>query len=176
MFRPTTCGRQAKTSRMHADSTPENQRVRPTWTECVFASLGLSLLFLVVYSATNWVTSLRSDVGTWYYEWERLIPFVPAMIVPYMSIDLFFVVAPFLCSDRSELRLLSRRICLSIGIAGLTFLVFPLTLAVERPFAEGAVGALFNWFRGVDYPHNLFPSLHIALRTILADLFARHTR
>jgi hypothetical protein len=33
----------------------------------------LSLLFLVVYSTTNWLTSQRGDVGTWYYEWERFI-------------------------------------------------------------------------------------------------------
>ena len=28
----------------------------------------------------------------------------------------------------------------------------------------------------MEYPHNLFPSLHIALRMILADIYARHTR
>ena len=27
------------------------------------------------------------------------IPFVPLMIIPYMSIDLFFAAAPFICSD-----------------------------------------------------------------------------
>ena len=40
-------------------------------------SIGLSLLFLIVYGGTNYLTSLRSDVGTWVYEWEKWIPFVP---------------------------------------------------------------------------------------------------
>ena len=55
--------------------------------------------FIVVYGACNWITAHRGDVGTWYYEWERRIPFVPVMIVPYMSIDLFFITAPFLCQS-----------------------------------------------------------------------------
>ena len=54
------------------------------------ASVGLSVLFLIVYGWCNWITAQRHDVGTLYFEWERFIPFVPLMIVPYMSIDLFF--------------------------------------------------------------------------------------
>ncbi len=149
---------------------------RPTFWQAAFVSIWTSLLFLGVYNATNWLSSWRKVTSTIYFEWERHIPFVPAMILPYMSIDLFFVTAPFLCSTRLELSLLARRIALAIVIAGLCFLAFPLTLAVDRPVASGAMGAVFNWFRGVDLPYNLCPSLHIALRTILADTFARHTR
>jgi len=39
----------------------------------------------------------RANVPTLFFEWESAIPFVPLMIAPYMSIDLFFVGAPFLC-------------------------------------------------------------------------------
>lgn len=155
-------------------ATPDS--ARPTRWEAAFTSVWLSALFLVVYNATNWISSLRAVTATVRFGWERHIPFVPAMILPYMSIDLFFVAAPFLCSDRRELKLLARRLALAIVAAGICFLFFPLTLAVERPLADGAVGALFNWFRGVDLPYNLCPSLHIALRTILADVYARHTR
>ena len=63
----------------------------------------------------------RGDVGTWYYAWERFIPFVPLMIVPYMSIDLFFVAAPFVCSTPDELRILARRIAFAILVAGVFF-------------------------------------------------------
>ncbi|WP_197532796.1 phosphatase PAP2/dual specificity phosphatase family protein [Symmachiella macrocystis] len=146
-----------------------------SWKQPALTSAGLSLLFMLVYSATNYISSLRSDVGTWYYDWEQIIPFVPAMIIPYMSIDLFFVAAPFLCRDRVELRILSRRILLAILLAGGCFLLFPLQLAVERPPVSGMLGELFNQFRQFDLPYNLCPSLHIALRTILAVHYARHT-
>ena len=45
------------------------------------ATVLLSLLFMVVYGGTNWLTSLRTDVGTWYYSWEKYIPFVPLMVI-----------------------------------------------------------------------------------------------
>jgi hypothetical protein len=137
--------------------------------------VGLSALFLIVYGWCNWFTSQRSDVGTLFFEWERLIPFVPLMIAPYMSIDLFFVAAPFLCRTDRELATLSKRIAAAILVAGVCFLLFPLRFAFERPHADGWLGALFDWFRQMDQPYNLLPSLHIALRTILAEFYARHT-
>lgn len=138
-------------------------------------SAGLSLLFLAVYGTCNWITSLRPDVGTWYFEWERSIPFIPLMILPYMSIDLFFIVGPFLCRDRTELRTLRWRIVLAIVVAGACFLLLPLRFAFERPATTGWLGGVFDVFRTLDQPYNLLPSLHITLRTILADLYARHT-
>ncbi|MFZ1220486.1 MAG: phosphatase PAP2/dual specificity phosphatase family protein, partial [Chthoniobacterales bacterium] len=141
----------------------------------VAASIGLSALFLIVYGWTNWFTAQRSSVPTLFFEWERLIPFVPLMIVPYMSIDLFFVAAPFLCRDNRELATFSKRIAAAILIGGVCFLLFPLRFAFARPHAGGWLGAFFDWFRGMDQPYNLLPSLHIALRTILAEIYARHT-
>src|SRR5208282_4247001 len=101
-----------------------------------------SLIFMVVYGGCNWITAHRSDVGTWYYSWERFIPFVPVMIIPYMSIDLFFVAGPFLCRSREELRTLARRIAFAILFAGACFLLLPLKIAVARPQADGWMGAI----------------------------------
>ena len=140
------------------------------------ASAGLSLLFVVVYSGASWFTSLRTDVGTWYYEWERWIPFVPWMALPYMSIDLFFLSAPFVMRDRRELVAFAQRVTLAIVAAGIFFLAMPLQLAVERPKLEGLMGVAFGWFFAMDQPFNLCPSLHIALRTLLSAVYARYTR
>jgi protein-tyrosine phosphatase len=156
----------------HPDSI-ERRSARSTQ---LLAAVGLSALFLLVYGWTNWFTAQRANVPTLFFDWERLIPFVPLMIVPYLSIDLFFVAAPFLCSNDRELATLSKRIATAILVGGLCFLLFPLRFAFERPQAGGWLGAVFDWFRAMDQPYNLLPSLHIALRTILADLFARHSR
>jgi protein-tyrosine phosphatase len=145
-------------------------------TEAAAASAALSLLFLAVYSGTNWLSAHRANVGTWYYQWERLIPFVPLMIIPYMSIDLFFLAAPFLCRDRRELATFCRRVTLAILVAGACFVAMPLKLGFERPKLEGWMGAMFGWFFASDLPYNLCPSLHIALRTLLAETYARHAR
>lgn len=139
-------------------------------------SVGLSILFLIVYGGCTWITSHRANVGTFYFDWERAIPFVPFFILPYMSIDLLFVSAPFLCRSERELSILAKRIAAAIIVAGICFLVLPLHFAFARPHADGWLGALFDWFRGMDAPYNLLPSLHAALMLILADVYFRNTR
>src|SRR5947199_6601924 len=139
-------------------------------------SVGLSILFLIVYGGCNWITSHRANVGTFYFDWERRIPFVPFFILPYMSIDLFFVAAPFLCRTERELSILAKRIAAAIIVAGICFLLFPLRFAFPRPHADGWLGAIFDLFRGMDAPYNLLPSLHAALMLILLDVYFRHTR
>jgi protein-tyrosine phosphatase len=144
----------------------------------------LCLLFVVVYGGTNWLTALRpgADVRAWYFSWElTTIPYVPLLIVPYMSIDLLFLAAPFLCRDDRERRVLARRVVFSILAAAAVFLLLPLRLAwPERPRVAGWFGDLVEQSCTapflMEYPHNLFPALHITLCLILADVYARRTR
>jgi membrane-associated phospholipid phosphatase/rhodanese-related sulfurtransferase len=149
---------------------------KPTKRSAAVTSALSSLLFVVVYGGCNWIASQRATVGTWYCGWERHIPFVPVMIVPYMSINLFFVAAPFLCESQSELRAFARRVTCAVLIAGVFFLTMPLQFGRPVPQTSGWTGALYGFLHGFDRPTNLFPSLHITLRTILAHLYARHTR
>ncbi len=123
-----------------------------------------------------WATARRTDVGVFYFEWERNLPFVPFFILPYLSIDLFFIAAPFLLPDATALTLFVRRVALSTGVAGLFFLFLPLRFAFPRPAVSGWTGGLFDWFRALDAPVNLFPSLHAALCLILVDVYARYLR
>ena len=145
------------------------------WKSAI-TSAALSVLFVLVYSSCNWITSLRSHIGSCYFLWERHIPFVPALILPYMSIDLFFVAAPFLVRSDRELSTLARRITAAILISGLCFLLFPLKFAFERPALDGFLGVIFNNFRTMDLPYNEFPSLHVSLWAILLDHYRRHTK
>ena len=46
-------------------------------SKALAVSAGLSVLFLIVYGGCNWITARRPNVGTFYFEWERTIPFVP---------------------------------------------------------------------------------------------------
>jgi len=140
------------------------------------ASVLLSLLFCVVYGPTNYLASGREGVASCFCWWEKYIPFVPLLIVPYMSINLFFVTAPFLCRTDRERRALEKRIAFAILAAGAVFLVLPLRFAFERPVAGGAIGALFNYFREFDHPFNQCPSLHITFTVILAAVYWRRTK
>src|SRR5438128_5081636 len=158
------------------DARSLNHRVSVSRLKAFAVSAGLSVLFLIVYSGCNWITGQRSHVGSFYFQWERAIPFVAFMILPYMSIDLFFVAAPFICRTDEELRVFSRRVIAAILIAGLCFLLFPLRFSFPRPHASGWLGGIFDWFRGMDSPFSLLPSLHAALLLLLLDLYARNLR
>ncbi len=149
---------------------------RPTPLSRIGWLAGCSALFLVVYGGCNWYTAQRADAGLWYFDWEMNIPLVPAMIVPYWTIDLFFLGSFFMCRDRRELVVHGQRIVGAILVAGLFFLVVPLRIAFPRPVVSGVFGPLFNVLRTFDQPHNLFPSLHITLWLILRAVYVRHTR
>jgi 1-acyl-sn-glycerol-3-phosphate acyltransferase/membrane-associated phospholipid phosphatase len=142
----------------------------------VKSSAFLSAMFLAVYGGCNWITGHRAHVGVWYFGWECHIPFVPMMVVPYLSIDAFFIAAPFLCRDRLELDVFVRRVSAAILAAGACFLVMPLHFAFARPDVSGWPAALLGAFLSFDRPFNMFPSLHIALAVILADTYSRHTK
>src|SRR5262249_33761876 len=96
--------------------------VRVKRSKALVVSAGLSILFLIVYGSCNWITARRANVGTIYLESERQIPFMPFFILPYMSIDLFFIGAPFLCRTDRELSSLVKRITAAIIVAGICFL------------------------------------------------------
>lgn len=148
---------------------------RPTWREAAVWAAGVSLLFMAVYSTTNALAAMRADVPAVYFPWELRIPLVPAMIVPYMSIDLFFVGSFFICATRREMRAHATRLATAIAVAGLFFAMFPLKLGFARTPVTGVFGPVFALLRGFDQPHNLAPSLHIALLSILWVVYTRHT-
>lgn len=136
----------------------------------------LSLLFIVVYGTTNWAASRHAALPSIGFSWESATPFVPLFIVPYMTIDLFFIAAPFLVKTRRELAVLAQRLAAAILAAGAFFLLFPLQCTHPRGAVDGILGAVFNHFRTLDPPFNQFPSLHIALGVILVDIYLRRSR
>lgn len=161
--------------KMAAKPQQDNIERRSARSTQLFVSAGLSILFVVVYGGCNWLTAHRGNVPTFFFEWERGIPFVPFLIIPYLSIDLFFIAAPFLCRTNEELRIWAKRIVFSILAAGTCFLIVPLRFAFVRPHANGFGGAFFDWFRTLDAPYNLVPSLHATFWVFLVDLYARRT-
>ena len=100
--------------------------------------------FFIAYGFCNWFTSRRTDVGTWYWEWEKHVPFVPELVVPYWSLDLLFIGAFFLPRTRAELRKLGTRIFTLITLTCVCFLLWPLKFDLPRPMPTGWTAP---WFR-----------------------------
>lgn len=133
-------------------------------------------VFVLVYSACNRLTASREDVPAVFFEWERGVPLVRELIIPYWSLDLFFCGAFFLCRTRLQLRTLTIRLILVVLLSGACFLGFPLRFGWERPEPEGWTAALFRALYANDLPFNMAPSLHISLRSLLWIVYGRHLR
>ncbi len=131
-------------------------------------------IFIIVYGACNRYTAGRNDVAVWMWEWERHIPFVREMVVPYWSLDLFFCGAFFLCTSKLELNLLTQRLIAVTLLSGLCFLLFPLKMGLPRPEPSGWTAPLFRALYFNDLPYNLAPSLHISLRSLIWVIYGAH--
>ncbi|MBM4111993.1 MAG: hypothetical protein FJ253_01265 [Phycisphaerae bacterium] len=127
------------------------------------ASALLMLLFLVVYGGTNWFVTSRGEFSCIGLPWERSIPYLPWMLVPYLSLGVLFLVTPLLCRDDADRRLYCRRVALSMLVAAFFFLLMPLELDFPKRHASHWVLYALDLVDAIDPPHNLFPSLHVAL-------------
>src|SRR5262249_23486395 len=97
--------------------------------------------FFLVYGGCNWISAQRASVPSFSWAWEQRIPFIPTLIVPYMSLDLFFAGAIWLCG-KNELKLHAKRVVAAISIAAVCFLVFPLKYSFAKPETTGFYGLL----------------------------------
>ncbi len=154
----------------HAGDVPE----RRPWKHAAYALVGLGTFFLISYPMANWLASLRAHVGSIVFGWEQHIPFIAWSIVPYCSIDVLYVISPFVCATRAELGTHVRRLLTTQIIAVSCFILFPLRFTFARPETEGVPGLLFDALGGFDLPYNQAPSLHIALLVILWEFYLRH--
>jgi protein-tyrosine phosphatase len=166
-------------SMMDSEPQPTDSASPPQhrpWRTALWSMIFCGLLFEIFYNACNLYTATRSDVGSFSFSWESKIPFIPAMIVPYWTLNLFFITSFFVCTTLTELTILRRRVATAILTACACFLLFPLTLTFPRPQVNGFFGFLFDALRSFDQPHNLAPSLHVGLRTLLWPVFIPRTR
>ncbi len=154
---------------------PGATTTRP-WGEAVLWLLVLAPYFFLLYGGAGWAASRQPNVPSLHFAWEAAIPLVPAMIVPYVSIDLFFALSLFLVADRRELRTHVGRIVLVITVATACFLLFPLRFGFERPVVDGIFGPPFALLHALDGPFNQAPSLHIALLVVLWPVYHRALR
>jgi membrane-associated phospholipid phosphatase len=135
-------------------------------------------IWILVYPACNYIASCRSDVHCFYFEWEHALPFVPWLIIPYLSIDVFLALLPLIIKDEKELWTYGHRMVTATLIAGAFFLLLPMKFGWPRPPVDSSsfVGWINTTFRAMDLPYNQCPSLHVAYLLIMFGPFMRNTR
>lgn len=159
-----------------ANSAPPSDRDPPTFAEAFRAAIVLSIVFVLGYCLTNWISSCRNTYEAWHGEWELQIPYYWWMIIPYASMDVLYVLAPFACRSRADMRTLVRRASAAVGISATIFLLIPSHFSVPRPEPESQVQAALHSLIELDEPYNVFPSLHLALVVLLTRVYRRGCR
>ncbi len=135
-------------------------------------ALGLGALFFLVYGPVNAWSATLGPLPSLALPWEQRIPFVPWAVVPYTSLDLFFLLSFLQLRDRTELHRHALRLGVTILVSAALFLAFPLRFGLTRPETTGLPGLLFSAL-ALDLPYNQCPSLHIALALVIWPVVRR---
>ena len=146
-----------------------SKNIAPAAPEVARYHLRLSYLalnatvFALAYTLSNAYAASGAPHASVAMAWERAIPFLPWMIVPYLSSGIFFAGSFFWLQTQDQLRVLSQRLLLCTVIACLVFVLWPLQLSSTRPAIDSNLWApLFAYLNLVDRPYNQLPSLHVA--------------
>ena len=140
---------------------------RRLWLRALTWLVFLGPFFFVTYGYCNAYAARLDFVPSYFAEWERAIPFMPWLLLPYWTIDAFYAASLFTARDRQELDALGKRLMLATLISCAGFLMFPLRFAFEHPQTSGFNGWLLARLLDFDQPFNQAPSLHVSLLLIL---------
>ncbi len=127
------------------------------------------LTFFAIYPALNSYSAGR-ELHKMYFTWELSIPLIDWMILPYLSMNFFFLV-PLFFIRTEKISELSMACIISTIIAGLIFYLYPCQLGFIREVPQN-FSVLYKGLFAIDKPFNLFPSLHITY-PILFVIFCR---
>ncbi|EEF61879.1 phosphatase PAP2 family protein [Pedosphaera parvula] len=147
----------------------------PGWPHLRFAWLlsGITLLwFVIVYGGSDALTAHRTLRIRVHLDAELAIPFVPEMVVIYMSIYLLFLAVPFILRRCEEILALAMTLNLVVLVGGIGFLLFPAELAYAVPKNIGYLPGMFRLADALNLTYNLMPSLHVALSVVCIGAFA----
>ena len=150
-----------------------NKEDTPIFKERLLWVLFLAPFFFLLYGSANQIVSSYENVPIFVFDWEKRIPFIAGMIVPYMFLDLFFGLSLLLPKTRNELQRHAMRLSFTIAISALIFLIFPLQFSFEKPEVIGWLAPMFEALKN-DLPYNQLPSLHVSLSMVVGYQFVRY--
>src|SRR4051812_21696325 len=96
-----------------------------------------TLWWLLAYGGADWLTGLHGRRVRIHLDAELDIPFVPALVLAYLSINVVFLAVPFVLRTRRELEALTATLAVVTGVAAVCFLLVPAEPAFE-PADAGA--------------------------------------
>lgn len=135
------------------------------------------LIFIFFYKAAGIYASNLESVPSFYFPWEKNIPFILWLVIPYMSSGIFFVIIFLLCKTKESLYILVKQINSITIISSITFFIFPLKFAFEKPEIKNSfLSIFFQFLERMDNSFNQCPSLHISYAVIFTIVFYKEIK
>lgn len=125
--------------------------------------------FAFVYGYTNWRAKSARQTFSFAFDWELDLPFIPWMILPYMSLNLL-VCAPIFFTNPGEIRRLGRAVAFATVLGGAMFYLMPAPIKFIRPGDVPGWNFLFDVVWTLDGVNNTLPSMHIAFASLTVCL------
>lgn len=134
--------------------------------------LAFFLFFELTYLATNYLTGLHHFRVHVHSAAELHIPFVPAMAVVYISLNLMLALTPFVLRTWREITPLCVVMTIETLICASFFLLLPVELGYAPQAGLGEWGRFCGWVSAVSLQYNNMPSLHVAFAFTAAMAFS----
>ena len=144
--------------------------------EAVILGTAQTVWWMLVYYGADWVTGVRSARVRVHLEAELAIPFVPEFILVYRSLDPLFLIAPFVLRTSAQIRALTWALFGVTLIAGLGFLLLPAEPAYMPQEIPKFWAGIFAVNTQIVRRHNMVPSLHVALSTVVLAAYGTGRR
>jgi membrane-associated phospholipid phosphatase len=132
----------------------------------------VSLWWGLVYGGADYATGRHGVRVRLHLPWEPRVPLVPAAVLGYLSVNLLFVLAPFVLRTGRQLRAFAATLALAVLAAGPCFLLLPAAAAFPPLGDLGAWDGPVRFAKAVALTNNYFPSLHVALAVASVGVYA----
>jgi membrane-associated phospholipid phosphatase len=140
----------------------------------LFLAAAQTLWWVLVFHGADWLTYQHGYRVRLHLDPELQIPFVPVMVIAYLSMNLLFVMAPFILRSKPELQALTATLAGATFVAGIGFLLFPSEPAYPgwpHSGEAGVLNPLLTIATRVALRHNMAPSLHVGLSAVCVLAF-----
>ena len=145
-----------------------SEPARPSLRERLTLLAINGVAFQALYGACNAAAARTGVTRTIATPWDAAVPFVPWMLLPYMTSVPLLIAGFLLAPDRRSLRALSQRCLLATALATLAFALWPLRMTtVDGVPASPLLALLARTLASLDAPFNQWPSLHVAYCVVL---------
>jgi membrane-associated phospholipid phosphatase len=144
------------------------------WIAFVSYGLPLTILWLVVYGGSCWITSLHPYRVHLETDADLAMPFVPAAAVVYLSLFPLIWLAPFVLQTPERLRSFARVLAVLFIVSGVGFVLIPSEEVRSTPSVDGAVGSIFRFADWINLSYNNLPCLHAGMAVACAWFYSQH--